>query len=353
MAKKSLGRTTLYWICSHCDTRNPGPKKTCTTCGTPQPDDVEFIQGDLEEITKINDAISLKADRADIHCPFCGTRNPADAEFCSQCNGKLTGGTKRAAGRVVGVHKGGSAQGIVCPTCGFQNKPNAPRCAQCGNALVQKKSDDKSPRDSGQSKTIWIAVGLVAAIILGFLLFKGCSRSTETGVVSRSTWTRSVAVEQFIPISAEGWWDEIPSEAFVTVCEDRFRYSSDEAVEGAVEVCGEPYTIDEGTGYGEVVQDCEYQVFDTYCEYEISDWEVVEILQSEGYGLSAQWPMVGTFSEQRPGERTETYTIWFETPDGTVEFTTDDFGLYQAAESGSDWVLSYDGFGNILSAKPN
>ena len=299
MAKKSLGRTTLYWLCPNCETRNPGPKKTCTTCGTPQPDHVEFIQGDREEIIKINDAISQKVDRADIHCPFCGTRNPADAELCSQCNGQLMGGTKRTAGKVVGTHKGGSAKGIVCPSCGFQNVPNAPRCTQCGNALVQKKTDVQPRRDSGQAKTIWMVIGLVAAVIIGFLLFKGCSRSTEVGVVSRSSWTRSIAVEQFIPISAEGWWDEIPSEAFVTVCEDRYRYSSAEAVEGGVEVCGEPYTIDEGTGYGEVVQDCEYQVFDTYCEYEISDWEVVEILQTEGYGLGAQWPTVGTFSDRK------------------------------------------------------
>ena len=348
MARKSLGFTQLLWVCPNCETRNLGTQKTCTSCGTPQPEDVEFIQGEKEELMQLQAA----AKSADIHCPFCGTRNKAEAEMCSQCGGKLTGGKKRKAGRVVGAYKGNAGKGMVCPACGFANKPNAARCAQCGGALKQGKSEKPSKMAVKKGGSIWMVVGLVVVVIIGFLIFKGCSRETAVGVVSQTAWTRTVAVEQFVAVTYEDWWDEIPAEAYVTECEERYRTSSDEPEDGAIEVCGTPYTVDTGTGVGEVVMDCEYEVYDTFCEYEVSEWDVVEYVESEGYGLSAAWPSVAAFSDQRAGGRNEEYTIWFDTADGNMEFTTEDYGLYQAAANGSAWELTFDGYGNVVGAAP-
>ena len=42
MARKTLGFVPLIWQCPHCETQNPGPIKTCTSCGAPQPDNVDF-----------------------------------------------------------------------------------------------------------------------------------------------------------------------------------------------------------------------------------------------------------------------------------------------------------------------
>lgn len=346
MARKSIGYTKLIWICPNCQTRIPGPKKTCTTCGTPQPNDVEFIQADREDLLKEQEEITRAKKGADIHCPYCGTRNTADARICSQCSGKLTGGKKRSSGGVVGAHKK-DAKGIVCTSCGFQNKPNAPRCAKCGSALGTIRKRSAKAKTSGESGKLWLVIGFVITIILGFVFFKGCSRSSLVGVVEQAAWTRTVAVEQFIPVMKEDWWDDIPADAYVTTCEERYRYTSEEAEEGAIEVCGTPYTIDEGTGYGEVVQDCEFEVYDVYCEYEISDWAVVEILELEGYGPSASWPTVSTFSDQRAGSQTESYTIWFDTNDGSVSFETEDYNLFNSATTGSEWELTFDGFGDI------
>ena len=92
MARKPIGYTKLIWICPNCQTRNPGTEKTCVTCGSPQPIDVSFIQADREDLINKEEDI-LRAKRgADIHCPYCGTRNAADAKICSQCGGDLTGG---------------------------------------------------------------------------------------------------------------------------------------------------------------------------------------------------------------------------------------------------------------------
>ena len=349
MAKKTLGLTHLLWVCPQCDTRNLGIQKTCTACGKPQPENVDFIQGDREELLQLQDAAKKSAD---IHCPYCGTRNAADALICSQCGGKLAGGTKRKGGRVVGAYKGNQTKGIVCPSCGHENTPNAPRCAQCGSALHKERPVKETQPSDRNAKSLWFIAGLLVVVVLGFVIFKGCSRSTEIGYVSRTAWTRMVAVEQFVAVTREDWWDEIPAEAYVTGCEERYRTSNDEMVEGAVEVCGTPYTVDTGTGVGEVVMDCHYEVYDTYCEYEVSDWEVMEYAESEGYGLSASWPAVAAYSNQRAGEHKEEYTIWFDTAEGSAEFTTNDFGLYQSAVNGSEWELTYDGFGKILTAKP-
>ena len=56
MTKKSLGYVELEWICPNCDTKNPGPQKTCLSCGMPQPDDVKFEQRAQE--TLIEDEFS-------------------------------------------------------------------------------------------------------------------------------------------------------------------------------------------------------------------------------------------------------------------------------------------------------
>ncbi|MCL4823341.1 MAG: hypothetical protein KJZ57_03895, partial [Anaerolineales bacterium] len=41
-SRQSKGFVELEWICPNCNSRNPGPKKTCQNCGAPQPENVEF-----------------------------------------------------------------------------------------------------------------------------------------------------------------------------------------------------------------------------------------------------------------------------------------------------------------------
>jgi len=349
MARKSLGHTFLFWICPNCDTRNPGPDKICTTCGHPQPDEIEFIQGDEEVLIKHG---AEGGRQPDIHCPFCGTRNNADAKICSQCGGKLAGGKKRDSGRVVGAHKSKADNGINCLACGHKNQPNASRCANCGSALVQPSSSKQPKQQNNDTRSIWFVAGLIIFIVLGFIFFKGCSREVENGFVAQTAWQRIIMIEQFATVSREDWLDEIPSDGEVFSCEERYRYSTDEAVEGAIEVCGTPYTLDEGTGLGEVVQDCEYEVYAPYCAYEIGDWEVIETVKADGFGMVASWPSISASSNQRPGDRREEYTIWFDTEDGRIEFTTDDYDLFAQAHDDSEWELTYDGFGRIKSANP-
>src|SRR5258707_1924805 len=103
MSKKTLGYMELEWTCPNCGNKNPGMVKTCKACGSPQPENVQFGVAEQAELLKDAQKIAQSQKGADIHCPFCGTRNPADARSCSQCGGDLTGGAQRVSGTVIGA----------------------------------------------------------------------------------------------------------------------------------------------------------------------------------------------------------------------------------------------------------
>jgi predicted nucleic acid-binding Zn ribbon protein len=109
MARKELGHIELQWTCPNCGGINPGPDKVCNTCGAPQPEDVQFEQPERQELITDKEVETKAEAGADIHCPFCGTRNPAGAKICSQCGGDLVEGRKRETGHVVGAYQTGPA----------------------------------------------------------------------------------------------------------------------------------------------------------------------------------------------------------------------------------------------------
>ena len=95
--RRTVGYVKLEWTCPNCNTRNPGPQKTCVNCGAPQPDNVQFERAADEQL--VADA-ALRAARAgaDFICPYCGTRNKGDARVCVQCGGDLAEARRRVAG---------------------------------------------------------------------------------------------------------------------------------------------------------------------------------------------------------------------------------------------------------------
>ena len=104
MARKILGYIELIWTCDSCNTKNPGAIKSCTSCGAPQPLGVRFEQVDPNTFNFIKDEALIRMARSgpDKHCPYCGTRNVADALTCVQCGGDLTvGATSRPSGDLI------------------------------------------------------------------------------------------------------------------------------------------------------------------------------------------------------------------------------------------------------------
>ena len=330
MARKTLGFVPLIWQCPSCDTQNPGPIKTCTSCGAPQPEDVDFKTVDEKEFEYIKDEALIRMAKAgpDIHCPYCGTRNPNTAELCANCGGDLSmGGKLRNAGvKVESVSDQASPPPVEAP---------APKKKR-SRALV--------------------IFGIIAGIacLAGFIVMMILLLKTDeiTGRVTDVAWERSVAVEAFQAVTDQAWRDEIPENAEVVSCTQAYRYTSEEVQPNATEVCGTPYVVDTGTGVGEEVQDCTYDVYDDYCEYEAMQWVVVETVTESGDSLNPFWPSPSLTGEQRLGERQENYVITFNADGDRYTYETSNSELFLQAEPGSTWILSVNQLNAVQSIEP-
>ncbi|MCB9076689.1 MAG: zinc ribbon domain-containing protein [Anaerolineaceae bacterium] len=367
MTKRTLGYVELEWICPNCNTRNPGSRRTCMNCGLPQPDNVEFQQPAQEKLLEDEAKIAQAKSGPDIHCYYCGARNPATATRCSQCGADLSEGARRKAGEILGAHQNKPVKPVICPACGTPNAPDAANCSQCGASLttaqpepipLNKPSQSAAPALSrsqssssmGRIGLVVLAVAVVACIIAFFVL---SSRTEDiTGTVEDVAWTRTVVIEGLVPVERETWRDNIPVEGVVLGCTQEIRGTQSEPAPNSREVCGTPYTVDTGSGFGQVVQDCQYQVYDDYCRYSINEWRAIDEAVLRGNNFSPQWPALSLRPDQRQGHRDETYRIVFSTSEGTYEYVVRDPAAFQRFQNGSQWILEVNTFNAVTDVKP-
>jgi ribosomal protein L40E len=321
MARKVLGYIQLIWTCSYCGTKNPGAIKSCTQCGSPQAPDIQFEKVDAESFDFIKDEalIRMAQKGADKHCPYCGTRNNIDAETCLKCGGDLTIDAK---------------------------------VRESGATIETRANNQKSFAPQKRPQPFLIIILLV--VIVGFVfLIRNLARTDQvSAVVSAVSWQRSQVIEAYQRVERKGWEDAIPSDATLVSCELQYRYDSEASRPIATEVCGEPYTIDTGTGLGQVVQDCVYRVYENYCTYTIMDWLPVETLVTSGVDLSPYWPTFELANDQRTGNRTERYEITYSAAGDSFTYSTTNESLYLQAQPGSSWLLEFNQFNSVISAEP-
>jgi hypothetical protein len=125
-------------------------------------------------------------------------------------------------------------------------------------------------------------VGIAVCGALGFILSQGMRTSELSGVVEGVRWERTLDVLEQQPVKHEGWKDMIPSGASIGQCRDEVRRVQAEPAPGAEEVCGTPYSVDQGNGVAKVVQDCEYRIYEDYCAYIVDEWVVTDVLRLDG-----------------------------------------------------------------------
>jgi DNA-directed RNA polymerase subunit RPC12/RpoP len=362
MARKKLGDVELQWTCPNCNGLNPGSARFCLSCGAAQPEDVEFHLPERQELLSDGDKIAQAQAGPDIHCPYCGTRNPAGSIKCVQCGGDLSEGAIRASGKVLGAFQEQPAGTVTCPNCGSENPDTALKCANCGASLAKETQPRPVPAQAASTtkgRNPLLVIGIVAVVVVlclaaAAVYLIGSRTSGLSATVEQTHWERSIPIEALVPVEHQGWFDNIPSDAEVGQCQEQVREVVDQPVPNSVEVCGTPYTVDSGSGFGEVVQDCSYEVYDNYCAYTLTEWQQVDLATASGSDFSPIWPE----PQLQPGERlgnnqTETYIVVFHAEDGSsYNYHASDFQTYQQYPPGSEWTLVVNGFGDIVDVQP-
>lgn len=200
-------------------------------------------------------------------------------------------------------------------------------------------------------------LGLLAIVVLCGVVIamfaRGAQRNELVGVVDRVMWERAIPIEALVQVEYTGWRDEIPADAVIGTCKDAFRYESSAPEPNSEEVCGTPYTEDQGSGYAEVVQDCVYRVYAESCTYQVSEWRVVDTLTASGADITPLWPTVSLAEGQRQSQNwQETYTVWFDVEGKSYPYRINEVEVFQGFLPGSQWKLIVSGFGNVVGVEP-
>ena len=360
MVKETVGYVELEWTCKRCGSKNPGTVKTCRTCGAAMEATDQFELPADQELLTDEAALAKAKVGPDIHCGFCGARNPGDAKTCKQCGADLTQGKARETGQVVGALQTGPVPDVTCPYCGTVNPGKAKKCKQCGSTLDKSATSPKpppttQPQPAGGSRLWLFAVGAVIVLcVVAAILFAARGRQTtsSTATVTGVSWQRTLPIMGLKPVTRETWRDQVPQGAELGQCRDRVRSVQDSPAPNAQKVCGTPYVVDQGSGVGEVVQDCQYEVYDAWCTYTATQWAVIDKLIAQGNDLQPAWPAAQLTEEQRLGNGEETYLVILAVDDRQIRYRAPNAQAFQRFTPGSRWIITVNGFGDVTQIEP-
>ena len=351
--RRTLGYIQNEWTCPNCSTRNKGGNKTCENCGAPQPDKVQFELPSEQKFVTDEAAISAAKAEADIHCGFCGTRNPATAETCSQCGADLKEGKAREAGRLMQAPPPGQQPKIIkCGNCGTDNPGGNATCSNCGSPLPKVVAPALAPQPpvgtgggklTAPKKTNWLLIGGILAAVaiccVAIIALFLPSRSVQATVVDVH-WQTSVPLQEIRAVDYSNERGSPPSGAYNVSCYDDSR-----------EVC-EQRTIDRGNGYSEVVEECHTET-EQYCSYTVDEWTTIQTYSLNGNDLFPIYEDPSVSSGQRLGQESERLTVTFSMEDGSQEtYSPDTVSEFQQFTVGSTWTLRMNALGGVVGVEP-
>ena len=351
MQRRSKGVVQLEWVCPNCDTRNPGPVKNCENCGAAQPENIQFQRATEEKLITDEKVVSAAKAGADIHCGFCGTRNPATAETCSQCGADLKEGKSRQAGQVMKAAPI-APKVVTCSNCGTENPGSAKTCSNCGAPIkvavpvppaMPVAKAGAMPAAAPKAKPFnWLIAGGIGAFLLIccialVVMFALPSRSVEA-TVSSVYWKTSVPVQEVRAVNYSNERGNPPSDAYDVSCQTDSR-----------EVCEEK-TIDKGNGYAEVVEECHTET-EQYCSYTVDEWKTIQTYDLDGNDLYPVYADPSVSSDQRVGSSSTDLQVYFNTSDGQLTYSPGSVSEFQQFQPGSQWTLNLNLVGSIVSVE--
>jgi len=347
--RRTLGYIQNEWKCPNCETRNKGSNKTCENCGAPQPENVQFEIGADQKFVTGEEQIKAAQAGPDIHCGFCGTRNPSTAEKCSQCGADLKEGKARDTGRIMQAPPP-APKIIKCNNCGTENPGTNSTCSNCGAALpkpvpaqpIAAKPPMPAAKPAAKKKPNWLLIGGIAGVlaiccvVIGALLLFPTSSVQAT--VTSVHWETSVPVQEIRAVDYSNERGSPPSDAYNVSCHDESQ-----------DVC-EQQTIDKGNGYSEVVEECHTET-EQYCSYTVDEWTTIQTYPLQGDDLRPVYDTPNIASDQRLGDRTEEFTVTFSTDDGKETYSPGTLSEFQQFTIGSTWTLKLNALGGVVGVE--
>lgn len=350
--RRTLGYIQNEWTCPNCDTRNKGGDKTCVNCGAPQPENVQFELPSEQKFVTDEESVRAAQAGSDIHCPFCGTRNPATAKTCSQCGGDLLEGKARESGRLMQTPPP-QLKIVKCDNCGTDNPSSNAVCSNCGSPLPKIAAATLAPQATAgmgpgklvaPKKTNWLLVGgVLAAVAICCVavaaLFFFPSQSVQATVVDVH-WQTFVPLQEIRAVDYSNEAGSPPSGAYNVSCYDDSR-----------EVC-EQRTVDRGNGYSEVVEECHTET-QQYCSYTVDEWTTIQTYTLDGNNLQPLYEDPSVASGQRLGQESEELTVTFSTENGEQKtYSPDNVSEFQQFAVGSTWTLKMNALGSVVGVEP-
>ena len=352
--KRTLGFVENEWTCPNCSTRNKGSVKTCENCGAAQPENVQFELGAEQKIVTDEKKINAAKAGADIHCGFCGARNPATAETCSQCGADLKEGKAREAGRVMQAPPA-QPKVIKCDNCGTENASSNSVCSNCGSPMARVApapapvatplaKDGITPAapltgtKTNNKRNLFIIGGILACLALVCVtvlaLFVFPTSSVE-GTVTDIRWQTNVPVQEVRAVDHNNERGGPPSDAYDVSCRNESQ-----------DVC-EQKTIDKGNGFSEVVEECHTET-EQYCSYTVDEWTTIRTYTLEGNDLQPIYDDPNLASDQRLGDKTEELTVTFSTEAGAETYSPGTISEFQQFAIGTTWTLKMNLVGGVV-----
>ena len=352
-SRRTLGYIQNEWTCPNCQTRNKGSVKTCENCGAPQPENVKFELPAEQKIVTDEASINAAKAGADIHCPFCGTRNPASAKTCSQCGGDLLEGKARESGRLM-EQPAAQPKTVKCDNCGTDNPSSNAVCSKCGSPLpkigvpalaaqAQGAPGIEAGKLAAPKKTNWLLIGgILAAIAICCVaiaaLFFLPSKAVQATVVD-VRWQTAVPLQEIRPVDHNNEPGSPPSDAYNVSCHDESQ-----------NVC-EQKTIDKGNGYSEVVEECHTET-QQYCSYTEDEWTTIQTYTLDGSDLHPMYQDPSVSSGQRLGQESEELTVTFSTSDGEQKtYSPGTVSEFQQFAVGTTWTLKMNALGGVVGVE--
>lgn len=285
----------MFWDCAFCGSKEllGLTHRHCPTCGGPQDPSTRYFPPDERKVA-VAEHRFVGADKL---CGSCGTSAAASASHCPGCGSPLDG-----EGEVARV----ADAAAVAPAAAAPTPAPVTGGAQASGGPAKKKGG-------------WLKFVLLGAVVLivGVIAYGMLAKQDAAATVVGHRWSRSVTVQRFQEVSAEGWCDALPRGARRTGSTSRER-STRQVADG--EDCTSR-NVDQGDGTFRQEQDCRPRtraepVMDQWCTYRAERWEDQRPTLAEGSGLepAPSWPKAAVdgcarLGCTREGARLETYTL--------------------------------------------